>query len=52
MMIPMFRVWDDHTEMVNRLEEEVKQIPGIINSLQESQELLGMVLETLFWLPN
>ncbi|XP_005109975.2 dysbindin protein homolog [Aplysia californica] len=40
MMLPMFKVWDEHTEIMARLEEEVRHIPNIVTSLQQSQDLL------------
>lgn len=40
MMQPLFKMWDDHTDTVTKLEEEVKAIPNVIASLKESQNLL------------
>ena len=48
MMQPLFKMWDDHTETVTKLEEEVKAIPNVIASLKESQQLLGKPCFVLF----
>ncbi|XP_013081028.2 dysbindin-like [Biomphalaria glabrata] len=38
---PMFQVWDKCGESVTQLEEEVKNIPSILNTLEQLQKLIA-----------